>query len=537
MKKISALLFTLLLNQGCGGGGGSNDPAPGTYGVSGNISGLAGEITLSLNGTRETFTENGSFNFETRVTDGENYQVTVANTPTGLTCGLTNQAGQSEQNISNVTVTCSGLTPTAYNLSGLAFNTESPSIVTFAFHLVDRFTGLAIDNLDAENVTDYLKVLENGANVSPSESFLELSQLTGVNAEYNTVFAIDVSSSLSIDALDEIKRLVKETVYNEQTDESRLAANQYVSLLTFSSTVDTLVTKTQDVDDILQALESISTGGNSTNLYGAIEQGSKLWENEISLDLLSYGNLILFTDGNHTSNNDTTAKALQAAEGKDIYFLAIGDEVDTNVLEEFTHANNIFTVADFEQLAQSLDNAFTRVKTYEDGLYIMSYATPKRAGDNTLTVSAIDDYRCDTAISEYEETQINSSGNINSCADEHSYEFDADNFTDIEATLELTGPSFTTSPEASLQSALRWSHNTPEFDWQIKVCSGNVTETRSDDLSSITFTRNTNALAVIDIRVVENVSFQSQTQYLVLAKNSTDGRYLTQNTLNDICNN
>lgn len=535
MKKISALLFTVLLNQGCGGGSSGGDSNPGTYGVSGTISGLAGEVTLSLNGTQETFTDNGAFSFEARVNDGENYQVSIANTSPGLTCGLSNQAGQSEQDVTNVAVTCSGKTPTAYNLSGLAFNTEEPSIVTFAFHLVDRFTGLAIDSLNSDNVTDYLKVLENGTNVSPSESFLELAQLTSVHAEYNTVFAIDVSSSLSINALDEIKRLVTETVYNEQTDESRLAANQYVTLITFSSTVDTLVTKTQDVDEILQALDNVETGDNSTNLYGAIEQASSAWENEISLDKLSYGNLILFTDGNHTSNNDTTAKALEASQGKDIYFLAIGDEVDTTVLEEFTHVNNIFSVADFEQLAQSLDNAFARVKTYEDGLYVMSYATPKRSGDNTLTVSAIDDYRCDTAVTEYEESQLDNSGNVINCADEHSYEFDADGFTNISASLEVVGPSFTTTPEVTLQALLRWSHETPEYDWQTYVCTGNVTEVRNADLSSVTFTRNTESRAVIEIRVSENATGLSKSQYLMMTKDLRDLGSLGPNTLLQIC--
>ena len=539
MKKLSALLLTLFLNQGCGGGGGddSNTPPAGTYGVSGTITGLAGNVTLSLNGTEENFTNNGDFSFATRVTDGENYQVSIAETSTNLTCSLANSSGQSEQDITNIEVTCNGPSPTAYNLSGLAFNTESPSIITFAFHLVDRYTGLAIDDLDTDNVTNYLHVLENGSEVSPSESFLELAQLTNVDAEYNTVFAIDISSSLSNQELTEIKSLITQAVFNNETNESKLAANQFITILTFDSQVNTVLAKSQDVETILETIGNVQIGGNSTNLYGAIEQGVNGWENEISLDLLSYGNLILFTDGNDTSGVVSKQTALTAAQNKDIYILAIGDEVDTTTLEEFTHENNIFSVVNFDQLSQSLDDAFDRVKTYEDGLYIMSYATPKRAGDHTLTVTAIDDYRCDTAVSDFEQSQISNSGVVNNCEDEHSYTFDADNFTDVTATLELTGVSFTTSPEVDWYAALRWSRETPEYNWQIKVCFGDIEYQISPDDKQVSFSRNGESAAVAYIELSEDVTMKEATpKYLIMARDTSNLNVWSQNNLAQICN-
>lgn len=519
MKKLlSSLLLTGVL-FGCESG---DDEFAGTYSLSGTVTGLTGTLTVSVNGTEELLTDNGSFTLTTRINENESYQVSILDTSDDLTCSITNERGQSTVDVTNIEIGCNGNQGVAYHLNGLAFNTEEPSIVTFAFHLIDRFTNQAIDTLNKDNITDYLNVTENGSAVSPSESFLEIDQFDTFNAEYVTVFAIDVSSSMSSRELTQITDAIKGIVADPQTGESKLQANQSVTLLTFDSTVKQLIEKSQDPAAIANALDTIRVGAPSTNLYGAIQEGVSKWDNEISLQQISYGSLIIFTDGNDTSAVVTKSQALTAAEGKDLYFISIGSDTDTSIFKEFTNPANIFDMADFSQLNTVLSQAIEQVKTYENGLYILSYASPKRAGSHNLTIEAIDDYRCDTAINDFESSQLADSGTIKNCADKQSYQFNADNFTDVMPELTLQGPRIAMLEEITLTTKLRWTHETPSFNWTVTNCRGNFEHQISENNQQITFTRTSDELAVAYLKVFDDLTNTMSESYVYLLNSQSD---------------
>jgi hypothetical protein len=147
----------LLLLQGCsdGSSGPDDDFPPGTYGLSGSVAGIAGEIEVDVNGTSQVITTNGEWQSEARINENENYAVTLTQS-NGMTCTIANASGNSDVNVTDVDIECDGQNQTAYNLNSLDFAVTEPSILTFAFHLIYRFSGAALNYLTAENITDFL---------------------------------------------------------------------------------------------------------------------------------------------------------------------------------------------------------------------------------------------------------------------------------------------------------------------------------------------------------------------------------------------
>jgi hypothetical protein len=88
----------------------NNDGQTATYTIGGTVSGLTGTgLVLQNNGADSlSITANGSFTFSTAIADGEAYDVTVKNNPTGQFCRIDNSAGAvAGGNVTNVAVTCS----------------------------------------------------------------------------------------------------------------------------------------------------------------------------------------------------------------------------------------------------------------------------------------------------------------------------------------------------------------------------------------------------------------------------------------------
>ena len=87
----------------------SGGGAAATYSVGGMVSGLSGTLTLADNGGDNlSVSANGAFTFATALASGAAYNVTVATSPTGQTCQVSNGSGTvAAANITNVAVSCS----------------------------------------------------------------------------------------------------------------------------------------------------------------------------------------------------------------------------------------------------------------------------------------------------------------------------------------------------------------------------------------------------------------------------------------------
>ena len=110
-----------LVLAGCGGGGSS---------IGGTLNGLATGATIILqnNGSESlTLTSNGTFEFDTVVADGEDYDVTVLTQPAGQTCTVANGSGTIDvfgSNVEDVEVNCQNSASVSGTVSGLAAGTS-----------------------------------------------------------------------------------------------------------------------------------------------------------------------------------------------------------------------------------------------------------------------------------------------------------------------------------------------------------------------------------------------------------------------------
>ncbi len=78
-----------------------------SFSVGGTVFGLSGIISVSLNGTAESISSNGSYTFSSKLNSGTAYSVSIVSYPTGQNCTLTNSSGTITANVSNVDISCS----------------------------------------------------------------------------------------------------------------------------------------------------------------------------------------------------------------------------------------------------------------------------------------------------------------------------------------------------------------------------------------------------------------------------------------------
>lgn len=141
MKKFVLCLLTALPLIGCGGGGGSTaggqqggsvgtgSPAA-TYGVSGNVSGATGSLTLQLNSANDLSVAGpGSFNFSSQLQSGVAFTVGVLSPPPGQVCTITNGSGViSSASASDISINCVTRPHFLYqqNFATIAVNNVNP---------------------------------------------------------------------------------------------------------------------------------------------------------------------------------------------------------------------------------------------------------------------------------------------------------------------------------------------------------------------------------------------------------------------------
>ncbi len=246
-------------------------------------------------------------------------------------------------------------------------DTELPNYVKTLFELIDD-AGFPVDNL----TIDDLEIYDDGEIISESESFILLEQYLQNNYVMKIALVLDNSTSLR-DVLDDIKSAAIDFVNGVVDDYHKVA------VFKFSETTQLVQDFTSDVSQVQAAINSITVGQPSTDLYGAVIAGTSSYEENVDRMNIETGATVIFTDGTDTQGSHTFEQALEAVNGKRVYTVGLGEDINTDILSQIGQSG-FFHINETSELIQIFEQIKTDIENYTKSFYWLTYASPKRGG-------------------------------------------------------------------------------------------------------------------------------------------------------------
>lgn len=127
----------------------------------------------------------------------------------------------------------------------------------------------------------------------------------------------------------------------------------------------------------------------STNLNGAVVKGIDVLHRQMSTSTtpLTFGTLVVFTDGTDRAHRVTRDKVQEVLDATDIDVLVIGvgAEIDGSELRAIGRSGAIVS-KDRAQVASSFEAAAARVEAFSKRYYLLGYCSPARAGEHVLRI-------------------------------------------------------------------------------------------------------------------------------------------------------
>ena len=156
---------------------------------------------------------------------------------------------------------------------------------------------------------------------------------------------------------------------------------QEIAIYTFDASTRLVLDFTSDPTTLITAINSIPETDlvNSTNLYGAVIAVSDLWEDSYSLQSITDGSLIIFTDGRHNATPAITLNdALAALNGKKRFVAALTspdlDETSLKLLAGET--DRYFIADDISALETMFLDIQAEIQRLSNSVYYMHYQSP-----------------------------------------------------------------------------------------------------------------------------------------------------------------
>ncbi len=250
--------------------------------------------------------------------------------------------------------------------------TELPHIVNLLFQVLD-LNGKGVDNL---TISDF-ELLEDGEKIDQAESELQIFKKDQTPYELRTVLMLDNSTSLSAD-LQSVKSAALDFVNN-------LVPGQTVALYAFSEDPVLLQDFTSDVNLLSSAINALSPGFATTNLYGAVITGASRMVDVFNVDNIVQSAMIIFTDGKDTQGSSTLTQAVTAISGKRVYTVGLGTNIDPVILNQLGTAG-FYSLANVTDLSVTFLTIGQELNKFANSFYWLRYRSPKR-GNNTHTLT------------------------------------------------------------------------------------------------------------------------------------------------------
>ncbi|GGZ77018.1 T9SS type A sorting domain-containing protein [Algibacter mikhailovii] len=352
--------------------------------------------------------------------------------------------------------------------------TSPPSFVDIMFSVTDQ-KNLGVDYLSG---TDF-NVLEDGNTISPTETFRCIKKLDEVAYEQKIVIMLDNSASVA-SVLPQIKSSAISLV--NQILNNPVITNQEIAIYSFSSSTTLIQDFTDNVMDIENAINSISFGFPSTNLYGSLIEGLNKFSNNYSLDLIEEGYLIALTDGDDTQGSSTLTQVVAARNQKRVFMLGLGNEVNPENLNQIDNTGTSFSsIASIDDLEAEFEQISLDLIQYANSFYWLNYLSPKRNGGHTLTIGLPTNTNTDI------DKQIDGNFSANGFQDALFGVYANINAQNIYGIDEVIF-DYQGSPlePFAIEAVSYWAFNCPNFTWSIADMSVATIEVDPIDSSKAT---------------------------------------------------
>jgi hypothetical protein len=251
-----------------------------------------------------------------------------------------------------------------YQMTSYYSGTSLPCYVDAMFQVTD-VNGNGITDL---NTGDFV-VLEDNAQVSPTESGMIIKKKSASPYTFKTVLMLDNSASVKAN-LAQIKDAALSLINN-------LTSGQEVAIYIFSDSTKLLCDFTSDKTTLTSTVNSIGAGYASTDLYGAAVTGLNRWTDNYSTTLIEQGALILLTDGSDTQGSHSLGEVISARGGKLVYCVGLGNEIDTVALTQIG-TNGYIKVSDVSLLKAQFIAIQAQIDRFANSFYWLNYMSPKR---------------------------------------------------------------------------------------------------------------------------------------------------------------
>lgn len=245
---------------------------------------------------------------------------------------------------------------------------SDPSYINTLFQLTDTL-GNHVTGFN--ELTDY-EIRENSFIISEFESIPSIGYDEDLSISFKTALLIDNSISLGANIID-VKDAAVDFIEGKLEDHE-------IAVYTFSESIDLIQDYTSEVNELRTAIESINFGGSSTNLYGAVKTGLDSFDNVYTLDDITHGFSVVFTDGEDTQDTTPIDSVLSARGDKQVYAIGIGQSIDEASLNEIQNSG-LFIPNTFEELSETFLSIQMDIEDISKSFYWFSYISPKR-GDS-----------------------------------------------------------------------------------------------------------------------------------------------------------
>lgn len=262
-----------------------------------------------------------------------------------------------------------GTTQDGFVMIKYAIETELPSFVNILFQVLN-LEGQGVDNL---TTADFL-ILENDRPPDTSEMNMKIRKREENPYTLKTILMLDNSTSLE-GQIDSIRNAASVFIDN-------ILDQQQVAIYEFSANTRELTNGfTSSKSELQSALSKYSLGAPSTNLFGAVIDGTEVMEDAITVEEITQSILVVFTDGRDTQGRYTLSDALEAIAGRRVYTVGLGPEISPDTLEVLGNAG-FFTVNNVYDLQNKFEIIIEEIDRYANSFYWLNYSSPKEGNNN-----------------------------------------------------------------------------------------------------------------------------------------------------------